>query len=160
MASIGEIQNHAYDQPDRESNPGKPREADHHGQRDQNAHDWHKGHPRRFEGPLKLGITTANQPYARADDHECQQRADADHLIQHIDGSEAASAATNVPTVRDEIQGVRNLGDIAEQRRQQSVFFHGEEDTRLSRSMTTMVLLRPMTRRFSPGKLPHRTPVE
>ena len=61
------------------------------------------GTHRRFEGPVKFGTFHAKHPYAGADNHERQQRADGDHSSEHTDRDSEAKIATNMPTVMDEI---------------------------------------------------------
>src|SRR5947209_3254733 len=75
-------------------------------------------------------------------------------------GNDAASAATNTPTVMDDIQGVRNFGCTALNIDGSSPSFDIEKNTRdCPRSMTTMVLLKPMSAPIFTSKLPQCTPV-
>src|ERR1043166_10075025 len=81
-ASITKVNGHADHQPYDQAHPRFPWKVRHEVAGDHNSQDRHKRNHGGLEGTLKIGIAAADDPYARADDHERQQRSDVDHVAQ------------------------------------------------------------------------------
>src|SRR5207302_3634847 len=80
VASVTKVNGHADHQPDDQTHPCFPGKIRHEVAGDQNSHNRHKWHHWSPERALKVGIAAADNPYARADDHESQKRSDIDHV--------------------------------------------------------------------------------
>src|SRR5215831_969319 len=131
-ASITEVNGHADHQPYDQAHPCFPWKVRHEIAGDHNSQDRHKRNHGSLEGTLKIGIPAADDPHARANDHECQQRSDVDHVAQQVDGQRgcqqryagANHESGNPWRAEFGVNGAEDSG-------QESVARHGEEDARL-----------------------------
>src|SRR5258708_4356700 len=79
-ASVTKVNCHANGQPYDQPDPCGKREIRHEVTRDQNSQNRHERNHGSSEGALKIGVSTADDPHARTDNHERQQSSNVDHI--------------------------------------------------------------------------------
>src|SRR5258708_21696550 len=130
--AIPEVNHHADHQPHHQPDPGDPSQADHQVKRNPNPHDGHKRHQWSPEGAHQIRVAAADDPYAGTHDHKSQQRADADHVRQHVNGQRRRQRSyENAHGQSGDPRSAKSRMDHAEHVGQQSVCGHGKEPPRL-----------------------------
>src|SRR5262249_32171037 len=90
LHAVGEVDDHADDEPHDQAHPGDAVQAGHESQRDDDTENGNHGNQRRAKWPLEIRPARAKDHYGRADDDEGEKGADADHLPKAADGNKRA----------------------------------------------------------------------
>src|ERR1700722_16200658 len=84
-APISEVEGEADHQPHDKTQPSLPRQEYHQQEREGDAEDRYKRHAGRAERAGDLPVAPAQINHRAADQHEGEQRADADHFTEDVD---------------------------------------------------------------------------
>ena len=132
-AAVGEVDDEPDRHPDQEAEPGLGDQVEHQVAAQQHRRGGDDVDPRHPERAVQVGARPAQDQHAHADEHEGEQRADADQVAQRLERHEARQHRDHDRGHRgDAVRRAERRVDLGQADGQQPVAGHREGDPRLA----------------------------